>query len=388
VQGTSDFPVVYWASLDIDEAGTPLDKFARLVKTSGFLDHLHRSDTVAIKLHMGELGNVRYLRPIWARVVADMVKEAGARPFVTDTTTLYKHKRATLHDYLETAAKNGYTPQSMGCPVIIADGFHNSGTVVRLEGARYEEVPVAQAIYEADALVSLAHPTFHPNFPMAGTLKNLGMGATTKSAKIKMHVQMAAPRYRPERCIACWTCIKICPGNAFRVADTKDRVEYDPDKCVGCGDCVAECPSGALGIPWDADMAEIQRWTLDAARAVLATFEEDKVLHLAVGSDFTPSCDCGPTALPVVADLGLFASADPVALDKACWDKAHEVALYPGGQLDRLAAAPEGPSRDLGSDRASPLWQKVEPRRFWEEIVPAAGLGSTQYRLVELEGPG
>jgi uncharacterized Fe-S center protein len=377
-------PVVHWASTEIDAAGPPLAKFRRLFELTEFLNRLHRGDTVAIKLHMGEHGNVRYLRPIWARTLADMVKEAGGQPFITDTTSLYRHRRATVHDYLETAAMHGYTPQSMGCPIIIADGFRNSATIVRVEGAEFEEVPVAQAIYEADALISLAHPTFHPDFPLAGTLKNLGMGATSKTAKIKMHTKMGAPVYKPEKCIACWTCIKICPGHAFKVARGRQRVQFDNKKCVGCGDCVAHCPSGALSIPWDADAALLQRWTLDAAKAVLSTFEPGKVVHLAVGTDFTLGCDCGATGLPVVVDIGLFASLDPVALDKACWDRVHQVAIYPGSRLDAVAASQ--PSAELAQDRASPLWSKVRPTRFWEEIVPAAKVGSLEYQLVEL-GP-
>ncbi len=384
----ADLPIVRWASADVDDAGSPLHEFVRLVQASGFLEGLHRSDVVAIKLHMGEHGNVRYLRPVWARVLADLVREAGARPFVTDTTSLYKHRRATVHDYLETAAMHGYTPQSMGCPVIIADGFRSAGTAVRVEDAEFQEIPVAQAIYDADALISLAHPTFHAAFPLAGTLKNLGMGATTKAAKIRMHTQMGGPKYRPERCLACWTCIRLCPGNAFRVADDRKRVAFAEDQCVGCGDCVANCPSGALALPWDADTAALQRWTLEAARAVLSTFDKGRVLHLAVGTDFTFGCDCGPAALPIIVDLGLFCSHDPVALDKACWDKAHEAALYPGGRLDRLAASAAGASLDLSADRVSPIWGAVDPDRFWGEIVPAAQLGSLEYRLLELERPG
>ncbi len=379
----ADKPKVFWATADTDDVGKPLDKFKRILELTGFLNNLHRNDVVAIKLHLGEHGNVRYLRPIWARTLADMVKEAGGRPFITDTTTLYRHRRATLHDYLETAAMNGFTPQSMGCPVIIADGFHNSGTVVRLDDAEYKEVPVAQAIYEADAMISLAHPTLHPDFPIAGTLKNIGMGATTKQAKITMHSKMAAPKYNPDRCIGCWTCIKICPGNAFKVAADKKRVDYDSEKCIGCGDCVGNCPSGALSISWDADAAVIQRWTLDAARAVMSSFGEGKVVHMAVGTDVTHLCDCGQPGIPVVVDIGLFGSMDAAALDKALWDKLHEVALYPGGKLDQIA-------REKGelADRATPVWSKVEPDRFWNEIVPAAKVGSVDYELVELTKGG
>ena len=121
----------------------------------------------------------------------------------------------------------------------------------------------------------------------------------------------------------------------------------------------------------------------------MSTFAPEKIVHLAVGFDFTYPCDCmSASALPVVVDIGLFASTDPVALDKACWDKAHEFAIYPGSKLDKIAASPDGPPTDLSTDRATPIWNKVQPDRFWNEIVPAAGVGSVTYELVELGPPG
>jgi len=364
----------------VDDAGQPWDKFRAIVEQTGFLERLDRGDTVAVKLHMSEVGNIRGLRPMWARRVADLVKQAGGQPFVTDTTTLYRHGRVTLHKYLETAAAHGFCPQSMGCPVIIADGFKNAGTHVTQQAEGFQRVPVAQAIYEADAMVSLAHPTFHPVFPLAGALKNLGMGCTTKEAKIAMHGQMAAPAFREEKCIGCLACLRICPGGAFEAGD--GVVVFSEDQCVGCGDCIGVCQGGALNPRWDADTANTQLWTLEAARAVLSTFDPGKVVHLAIGTDFTSGCDCGTNSLPIVVDVGLFGSNDPVALDRACWDKVHATPLYPGGRLDELAKAPEGAAAlDLERDRVSVFWEKTEPARFWNEIIPRAGLGRGEYRI-------
>lgn len=374
---------VWWASAAADDAGQPWDKFARIIEKTGFLDRLDRGDTVAVKLHMSELGNIRGLRPMWARHVADMVKEAGGQPFVTDTTTLYRRGRVTVHKYLETAAAHGFCPETMGCPVIIADGFKNAGTHVTQEAEGFKRVPVAQAIYEADAMVSLARPTFHPDFPLAGTLKNLGMGCTTKEAKITMHAQMAAPGFNEEKCIGCFACVRICPGAAFE--PTGNVVAFDEDKCVGCGDCIAVCQGGALNPKWDADARNTQLWTLEAARAVLSTFPEGKVVHLAVGTDFTFGCDCGTNSVPIVTDIGLLGSNDAAALDRACWDKAHEAPLYPGGRLAALAQDPEKSEElDLERDRVSVFWDKTEPQRFWGEIVPASGLGAGEYELEEV----
>jgi len=164
---------VWCASAAIDDAGSPWEKFRAIVHRTGFLDRMDDGDNVAIKVHMSELGNIRGIRPLWVRYVADIIREAGGQPFVTDTTTLYRRGRVTLQKYLDTAARHGFSPQTMGCPVIIADGFGNAGTYVTQDAKRYKRVPVAQAIYEADALVNLAHPTLHPSFLQCGQVHRL-----------------------------------------------------------------------------------------------------------------------------------------------------------------------------------------------------------------------
>lgn len=371
---------VWWASAAIDDAGSPWEKFRAIVHRTGFLDRMDDGDNVAIKVHMSELGNIRGIRPMWVRYVADMIREAGGQPFVTDTTTLYRRGRVTLQKYLDTAARHGFSPQTMGCPVIIADGFGNAGTYVTQDAKRYKRVPVAQAIYEADALVNLAHPTLHPSFPIAAAIKNIGMGCTTKEAKIRMHAQMAAPKYNADRCIGCWVCVNLCPGGAFEPAGKV--VRFNEDDCIGCGECIAVCRGGALNPRWDADSGETQLWTIEATRATLSTFADGKVVHLAIGTDFTAGCDCGENSLPIVTDLGLFGSNDPAALDRACWDRLHEVDLYPGGLLDQIAKDPEkSAGLDLSSDRASAIYEAVEPERFWTELLPESGLGTGEYRL-------
>jgi len=359
---------------------SPAEAVVAALQASGFFDRLTSDDDVAIKVHMSERGNVRGIRPLWARRLADAVQEAGASPFITDTTTLYKHGRSTALEYLETAARHGFTSETMGCPVIIADGFHNSGTYVELADAEFRRVHVAQAIHEAEAMISLAHCTFHSVFPIAGTIKNLGMGCTTKEAKMAMHQHEAAPGYNPERCVGCWVCLRICPGDAFSVGD--GVAQFSAGKCLGCGDCIGNCKGGALHVKWDADQSKTQTWTLDAARAVLSTFDEGKVAHVGLGVDITRECDCGVTGLPAACDTGFFVSLDPLALDVAMWDALHEAPIYPGGPLDRLPEGSESAARrDLGGDRATPLWPHVGTRRFWGEIAPASGLGSLDYCL-------
>jgi len=369
---------VYFVDAERDERGAPPEKFRKLLQESGIADIIEPEDIVAIKMHFGEVGNTRYIRPIFARWVVDFVKRCGGRPFLTDTTTLYKHHRHTLFDYLEAAAMNGFTFEGMGCPIIIADGLKNTGTAVKVEGGfQFDEVRVAQAIYEADAMIVLSHPTLHPEFPIAGALKNVGMGCATRDMKMKMHSKGARPTFNPDKCVKCYICVKICPVGAWERAD--GGVRFVPERCVGCGDCVAYCKGGAIQVAWGAGLDKIQGGTLDAVRAVLSTFKPGKVAYINVAVDIPPACDCQPSGMPIVPDIGFLASMDPVAIDKATFDLIEQAAVYPASLAERKIAANPGE----GADKVKPFWPDLDIGAWWD-LVRRSGLGSLDYELVRL----
>ena len=99
---------VYFSDLRADEIST-LEKLHRLMKAAGFEQIDFKDKYVAIKLHFGEPGNMAYLRPNWARVVCDYVRELGGKPFLTDCNTLYVGGRANALDHLDSAMRNGYS---------------------------------------------------------------------------------------------------------------------------------------------------------------------------------------------------------------------------------------------------------------------------------------
>jgi hypothetical protein len=336
---------------------------------------IHPGDKVAIKVHMGEAGHTRYIRPIFVREIVEFVKRAGGYPFVTDTTTLYRQARHNLFDYLETARRNGFTYETMNCPVIISDFFKNSGVEVQVENPlKLNKVKVAQGIYDADCLIAVSHVTFHPFVVPAASIKNVAMGCTTKETKLQMHVQDAKPKFVPKKCIKCWVCLNICSGGAFYKVN--GEVRFDPARCVGCGICFGECQGGAVEVPWDSlKPLDVQKGVIDAFIGVMSTFKENKAVFINYALDITELCDCISRAdIPVLPDLGAFASGDAAACDKATFDAMETLAPYPSSKLANAGS---------GVDRSSFLSLGASADGFFE-MVKAQHAGTPNYELIQV----
>jgi hypothetical protein len=364
----------HMTQMERQNRGGLLQKCLKLARRLEMRGSIEKGDTVAIKLHMGEQNNPSYLSPAIVRFFADLVKEYGGQPFVTDTTSLYRYARHTMFEYLKTAASHGFTSETMGCPVIIADGLKGqSGTVVHVESPNLlKEITVAQYIYDADVLVSLAHVTMHNNFPLGATLKNVAMGCTTKRSKIAMHTVGNKPVLNPKKCVKCGACIKMCPGEAYSFK--KGTITVDPDKCIGCAGCVAVCEGGAIDIPWDDGKA--QTTILDGYKAVCSTFSPDKLFLFNFGINIKEVCDCVEAGLSsVVPDIGVLASRDGVALDKAT--------------DDLIVAAPGNPYSiaslvnvmEPGSRKADAISSTARSESFWNALVKTDP-ESMQYKLI------
>jgi hypothetical protein len=368
---------VYFANPRRTRRGGICEKIRALWSESGMPDMIEKYDLVAIKMHFGEPGVTSYIRPIIVRTIVDLVKEAEGRPFLTDTTTLYKRRRHTADSYYEAMKGNGFTSETMGCPILVADGFRNNGVYVTLD--RYyklKEVKVAQLIYDADVMVSLAHVTFHGDTGIAGTIKNIAMGGTCAESKLKAHSSEAKPKLVPERCIKCGICVRICPANALGFREKV--LALNEELCISCGDCIAACPSGAIRVPWG--MAhQTYRGILDQYRAVISTFQEGKVGHINLALDITPGCDCqAPSDTPMVPNIGVLASKDGLACDKATHDLINIVPGIPGTKAEEKGAL------EPGSDKFKALFPSLNMDELWE-LASKAGMGSLEYELIDIE---
>lgn len=357
-------------------------------------------DAVAIKLHCGEWNNTAYLRPVYARALADHIKSLGGRPFVCDTTTLTystMSSRATALDLLTTAERNGYTSGTLGCPFIVADGYNGTDDVrVPLpEGFILKEAYVAKAIALADVLITLTHFKGHPLGVVGGSIKNLGIGAQSKRGKSNVHMGGhprygfgAATEFHPERCkgrAGCpnWeVCENCCPYGLFHV--TEDSIEWDRDRCANClGHLGATVGCGVCDMPKTTFQASNAAMA-DACLAVVKTVGRQKVGFINMAIDISPACDCvGFADMPIVPNLGVFASSDPVALDRATLDKATESPGMPGSAAEDYGADWPGAHKFTSASAVNvpDLSEEIQIR-----TGALNGLGSTTYRMIEV-GP-
>lgn len=326
-------------------------------------------EPVAVKLHMGELGNVTYIRPLFVRMVVDLVKRAGGKPFVTDTTALYSGARGTPESYLATAAANGFTEASMEAPVVIADeGDEGTTTTIEnpVEGCEIREAKIASRIYDADSLLVLSHAKGHAMTGFGGAVKNLGMGCVTKESKSAQHTPNT-PVIDESKCDACGQCVEVCPANALSLVEGK--IVRDMKLCTSCSDCLFTCPTEALSWP-PGSKERLQVNIAHIAYAVLKNFK-GKVGFINFIQDVTPLCDCAaPAGKPIVQDVGILASLDPVAIDKASIDLIDQAPVV-------VSPAPASPPDLLGKiHNVDSLIQLRTAERL--------GLGSLEYNQVTI----
>ena len=219
-------------------------KLKKLIKKAG-IDQIDMDGKfVAIKMHFGELGNVSYLRPNYARAVVDVVKELGGKPFLTDCNTLYPGKRKNALEHLECAWENGFTPLTVGCPILIGDGLKGTDDIaVPVKGGQYvKEAKIGRAIMDADVFISLTHFKGHELTGFGGAIKNIGMGCGSRAGKKEQHSNGKA-RISQHKCRGCLRCLKECANKALVFDTVRKKMTVNKENCVGCGRCLGSCES-------------------------------------------------------------------------------------------------------------------------------------------------
>jgi hypothetical protein len=375
-------------------------KGQRLFEVAGLNECFSKGDSVAIKIHCGEYNNTGYLRPSFVAAIVDTVKEYGGDPFVCDTTTCYLVSRGTGLDLVKTAARNGFTPATLGCPFVVADGEYGLDEVrVPVHGGNIlKHAYMAEAIANADALIVLTHFKGHPEGVYGGALKNLGIGCSSKQGKSMVHLfqhpQWGWPAHEffPEKCVGkeCpiyKKCGENCPSGSFTLTEDKPYARWDRDTCIGCYECRLRFPCGVIAPPKDSKMVEYFPAVIaDAAKGYVEHMGRDKVGIISYAVDISPGCDCIPHSDTwILPNLGVFASKDPVAIDKACLDMADESPAVPGSRPfdEGYVGEPWKPGNEKFTNiRKVPLSQ-------WTSINGGVknGLGSAKYELIEAE-PG
>lgn len=369
---------VYFTDFRVKMGTSQLDKLEKLMRTAGIqnIDFDHKM--TAIKMHFGEPGNLSFLRPNYAKRVADVVKSMGGIPFLTDCNTLYPGRRKNALEHIDSANENGFSPLSTGCQILIGDGLKGSDDIeVPVRNGQYvRTAKIGRAIMDADIFISLNHFKGHEQAGFGGALKNIGMGCGSRRGKMEQH-SSGKPLVNAEACVGCRQCSKQCGQNALLYHDGKAMI--DQEKCVGCGRCIAACNFDAIYSPNDDAAEMLNRKMAEYAMAVL---DGRPHFHISFVMDISPYCDCHPeNDLPILPDVGIFASFDPVALDQACVDACLRQTPIPGSMLD-LNMHKEGFVDHHDH------FTNTTPESEWKSCLEHAqkiGIGSRNYELIELK---
>jgi hypothetical protein len=350
-----------------------VDKLGILMEKAGLENVVGAKDLVAVKLHFGEQGNTAFIRPVFIRRIVEILKARGAIPFLTDANTLYAGTRSDAASHLTTAIRNGFAYAVADAPIVIADGLRGkTETAVTLNLKRFKQVFIGKEIVEADALVSAAHFKGHELSGFGGTIKNLGMGCASRKGKLAQH-STVGPQVKKKKCIGCGDCIPHCSQQALALV--AKRAVIDPGKCIGCGECILICPQGAIQIQWDQAIPVFLENMVEYTAGVLHN-KKGKCLFLNFITDVSPACDCYPfNDAPLVRNIGILASTDPVAIDQAAVDLVNQEAALPGCCLQSHTQA--------GQDKFKGLYPQVD----WTIQLAYAeklGLGLRNYQLVAI----
>ena len=373
---------VFFSDLKVESGKTLLDKLSILIDRADLKGKIREKDLVAIKLHFGEEGNTAYVRPIFLRRVVQRVQQYKGKPFLTDTNTLYIGTRSEAVSHLTTALENGFTESVVNAPILIADGLRgNSAVKVRIDKPIFKTVSIAREIYMADGLITVTHFKGHELSGFGGALKNLGMGCASREGKLSQHSNIS-PQVEGKTCKGCKTCLSWCAQEAISMRPPQSGVEtklsiafIDSKKCIGCGECILACPSRAIQIQWNENIPIFQKKMVEHAYGAVQK-KKGKILYLNFLTQISPACDCyGYSDTPIVNDIGILSSEDPVAIDQASVDLVNGEA---GNQSSKLTGAWKP-----GEDKFRAIYPEVDwniQLTYAEEI----GMGTRNYELIRI----
>ncbi len=364
---------VYFSDMRAGHKENLFDKIAKLLTLAGLPQIIAEGDLTAVKIHFGEKGNHTYLRPVFARRVVEEIKKLGALPFLTDSSTLYPGQRKEAVSALTCAIENGFGYACVGAPLVISDGLRGvTETEVAIDGELLKKTYIGTEIVEADSIVAMTHFKCHELTGFGGAIKNLGMGCASRKGKLVQH-STVAPKVAAKVCIGCGICPRSCAHDAIVI--TGGKAIIDPQKCVGCSRCITVCPVTAINIQWNEASELVMRKMAEYTKGAL-TGKTDKAIYINFITQVSPACDCyGHSDAPIVNDIGICASTDPVAIDQACAD------LVNGARGNEGSALQSG--HEPGGDKFRGVWPEI-PWEVQLEHGEKIGLGSRKYELVKV----
>lgn len=349
---------------------SPLKLLREILRKKNYLNDIGKGDFVGIKLHVGEWGNITHLRPQIVEVIADELKERGARTFIFDCNTLYRVKRWNAVDHHKTALRNGFSFSTVGVPFIIGDGLiGRDEIVINTDFDEVKEVYAGSIIKDMDYMLVLSHFKFHDLFGYGGAIKNVGMGIASRRGKLFLHSDVK-PEVIGDRCILCGDCAINCPENAIKI---KEKAVIDRGKCIGCGMCVVSCKEGAIKFSWSQNRNTAEK-TVYYTKAILDKIENYACINVLM--DITPHCDCFPTTKNLtVQNIGFLLSNDIVSIDNASLDLVESMEPLSGVDWKDIEVARK--------NKVKALFENPADVKSYFKLGEEIGLGSLDYNLEE-----
>lgn len=366
--------MVYLSRLKVGKARVnTITKIRKLFDRAGFGKLIGPGDLVPVKVHFGEQGNDTYVRPVYVRQVIDKILERGGKPFLTDTNTLYSGSRHNSVDHLITAIEHGFDYSVVRAPLVIADGLVSDNyREVPIDGKHFRKVKIASDILTPPGMIVISHVKGHGMAGFGGAIKNLAMGCAPAGGKMDQHRGLR-PAVDTGTCAGCGRCAAVCPRGSVRMEG--DVAVADLESCIGCGECMTVCPVGSISFDWGKDIVPFMEMMTEYALGAVSG-KQGRVGYLNFLIQITPECDCLPWSdAPIVPDIGILASTDPVAIDQASFDL---VSRQIGLHSSRLKA-----NFEPGQDKFTGTWPDTRGLvqiEYGEKI----GLGTRQYTLKEL----
>ncbi|MDO8661885.1 MAG: DUF362 domain-containing protein [Candidatus Omnitrophota bacterium] len=351
--------VYFTAVHDANDTLNVNKRLTTLLEKSGVLAFILKGDKAGVKLHFGEEGNTGYVRPEHLRVICDGISGKGASALLSDANTLYRGRRLNSKDHLAIAHEHGFTKEAVGADIFIPDDSKKEDKIdVRIEQKNIKIAKIARFFIEADALVTVSHFKGHILTGFGGALKNIGMGCATREGKLAQHCDVS-PVFFADKCLGCGECAIVCPAGAIQIKNKKSVL--DTSKCIGCASCIAACPTMAMFIDIEAG-DKTQEKIVEYTLAVLKE-KKGKAGFINFALRINQECDCWGADNPRIApDVGIFASLDPVSIDKASFDLVNKAC-----------------KKDI--------FQKVHPKQDGLKQLRYAeylGLGNLDYELIEV----
>ncbi len=364
---------VYFADIHLKNIGENLrSKVKKLFLEAGFSECFVNNDPVALKIHFGESGSDAFVNPVYVREIVDMVRDRGGKPFLTDSNTLYLGSRGNAIDHIRTAIEHGFNYSVVNAPVIIADGLRGEDSIIVHIGKKhFSKVKISGVIAKSPSMFVISHAKGHEVAGFGGALKNLAMGCASPMGKRDQH--SVKPYVLKEKCIGCGNCVSACPKSAITVESS--QMNIDKTECIGCFECMTICREKAIDVDWESGIPDFTERMIEYAYGAVSG-KENNIGYFNFLIRITPDCDCVPWSdAPIVPDIGVLASRDPVAIDAASLDLINAQTGLNGSRL--IKNLEPGGDKFKGIRELTDSWRQIQ---YAEEI----GLGSSNYELITI----